>query len=173
MRSGHLAQKVHLASSTATLAVLISASLLGLSLYIPTQVDAANTAAAARDARAASDELARYVEARSAGLSIEVAVVDVGFGAATRNGWIVEHLTLDISLRSATTIALRTSEDGHGSNLLLLNPAYAPDAGYTPPMYLEWKDLPADIPAGFDATFRLEVPMTGAFPVQYSPAGSR
>jgi hypothetical protein len=150
------------------LGVLISALLFAVTLYIPVAVDDANATAAARDAardaRAASEELARYVEERSAGLSIEVTVVDVGFGAATQKGRIVEHVTLDIRLRSATAIALPTSEDGFGSNLLQLYPAYAPDAGYTPPMYLEWKDLPADITAGFDATFRLDVPVTGTFP---------
>ena len=150
------------------LGVLTSALLLGATLYVPVLVDDANASAAERAARAASENLARDVEARSAGLSLLVTVVDVGFGAETENGRIVEHMTLDISIRSATDIALRGSEHGFGSNLLLLNPAYAPGAGYTPPMYLEWDDLPIDIPAGFTDTFRLEVPVTGTFPTGHT-----
>jgi hypothetical protein len=150
------------------LGVLTSALLLGATLYIPVLVDDANAAAAERDARAASEELASDVEARSAGLSLDVTVVDVGFGAATANGRIVEHMTLEISVRSATDIALRGSDAGFGSNLLLLNPAYAPDAGYTPPMYLEWEELPLDIPAGFADSFRLDVPVTGTFPTGHT-----
>jgi hypothetical protein len=94
--------------------------------------------------------------------------VDVQLGAPTENGRIVSSLTLDVTVRSAADIELRSAEDGFAMNLLLLNPAFAPHAGYTPPMYLEWKELPTHIPAGFEATYRLDVPVSGTFPAEQS-----
>lgn len=152
------------ARSYAVLGTLFSLFLISVSLLVPVVIDGARSAAAERDAREAGDQLAREIEARSTGLSIDVAVVDPGLGTATQNGHQVDRLALDIRLRSATEIELRESEDGFGLNLLLLDPAYAPGADYSPPMYLEWTNLPTHIPAGFDATYRLDVPVAGTFP---------
>jgi hypothetical protein len=152
----------------AVLGTLCSLLLMGGALLVPVLIDdaAASAAAskAARDAREETDNHTREVEARSAGLALEVSVVDAELGAPTDGGKIVEQLTLDITVRSATEIELRQGPDGFGSNGLLLDPAYAPDAGYTPPMSLELKGLPTVIPAGFSATYRLDVPVDGTLP---------
>ena len=157
------------AKSYGVLGTLCSLLLLGGALLVPVLIDSAAASAAERDAREETDNVARQVKARSAGLAMEVSVVDADLGATTENGKVVEHLTLDITVRSATEIELRREEDGSGSNLLLLNPAYAPDAGYTPPMYLKLKGLPPVIPAGFSATYRLDVPVDGTFPADLLP----
>ena len=156
------------AKSYAVLGTLCSFLLMGGALLTPVLIDdaaaAAAASAAARDAQEETANHTREVEARSAGLALEVSVVDAELGAPTENGKFLERLTLDITVRSVTEIELRQEEDGFGSNRLLLDPAYAPDAGYTPPMYLELKELPTRIPAGFSATYRLDVPVDGTLP---------
>lgn len=156
------------AKSYVVLGTLCSLLLMGGALLVPVLIDdaaaSAAASAAARDAREETDAHTREVEARSAGLSIVVTVVDAELGAPTANVKIVEQLALDISVRSATEIELRQGDDGFGSNRLLLDPAYAPDAGSTPPMYLELRELPTVIPSGFSATYRLDVPANETFP---------
>jgi hypothetical protein len=159
-----LEKQARVSMSYAVLGILFSASLLGMSFFVRLQVDDAIASAAERDAREASAEVAREVEARSAGLSMEVTVVDVELGATTQNGRIVSRLTLDVTIRSATAIDLRDTTEGGEDQALELLPAYAPDAGYTPPMYLEWAEVPSHIPAGFEGTYRLEVPVAGTMP---------
>jgi len=159
-----LEKQARVSMSHAVLGILFSASLLGMSIFIRLQVDDAIASAAERDAREASGDVAREVEARSTGLSMEVKVVDVELGATTQNGRIVARLTLDVTIRSATAIDLRDTTSGGKDQALELLPAYAPGAGYSPPMYLEWAEVPSHIPAGFEGTYRVDVPVAGTIP---------
>jgi hypothetical protein len=167
VRPPRLENQAGAAKSYAVLGTLCSLLLMGGALLVPALIDGAAASAAARDAQEETASHTREVKARSAGLALEVTVVDAELGAPTENGKFVEQLTLDITVRSATEIELRQGDNGLGSNGLLLDPAYAPDAGYTPPMYLDLKELPTHIPAGFNATYRIDVPVEGTFPADH------
>jgi hypothetical protein len=143
----------------AVIATLFSFLLLAGALFVPVLVDEANASAAERDAEQAFVQLRHDIEARSAGLSMVVDVVDADLGGPTQNGRIVEHLTLDITVRSATDIELRTVGD---QNLRLESEGPRADGttyGTNAVIYLDWGELPAHMPAGFNATYRLEVPI--------------
>ena len=117
------------------------------------------TAAASRAGQvaeqAARAEESQAVEARSAGLSMAITVVDARLGSPTVNGKIVSHLTLDVTIRSTTEIQLRQAEPGFGYHWINVAP---PGTGF--PLQPEaGLGLPAQIPAGSDATYRLEVPI--------------
>ena len=105
--------------------------------------------------QAAQAEESQAVEARSAGLSMAITVVDARLGSPTANGRIVSHLTLDVTIRSTTEIALQQAEPGFGYHWISVAP---PGTGF--PLQPEvGLGLPAHIPAGSDATYRLEVPI--------------
>ena len=122
-------------------------------------VGLALTSAASRAAQvaeqAAQAEESQAVEARSAGLSMAITVVDARLGSPTVNGRVVSHLTLDVTIRSTTGILLRQAEPGFGYHWISVAP---PGTGF--PLQPEvGLGLPAQILAGSDATYRLEVPI--------------
>ena len=84
-----------------------------------------------------------------------ITVVDAQLGASTVNGRIVSHLTLDVVIRSTTEIELRQVEPGSGYHWINVAP---PGTGF-PLQPEEGLDLPAQIRAGSDETYRLEVPI--------------
>jgi hypothetical protein len=126
-------------------------------------IDGLNSAAMDED-RAAER---RAVEARSAGLSMHVEVVNATVGETHGHGRVVSYLTLDITVRSTTQI--------HVSRLSEFSPDYL-GARIKPAAsrlaYFDEADrvvfevtkgllgLPANIPAGFDETYRVEAPLT-------------
>lgn len=113
------------------------------------------TAAARVAEQGAQAEETQAVEARSAGLSMVITVVDARLGKGTVNGRIVSHLTLDVTLRSTTEIQLRQAASGFHSHWINLAP---PGTGF--PVQPEGGlGLPMHIPAGSDVTYRLEVPI--------------
>lgn len=139
--------------------------LLGVGLLVPVVMDEAARSGAKRDAAEAFDQLQRDIEARSAALSVEVTVVDAGLGASTKNGRIVEHLTLDVRVRSTTDIELRQGEDGIGQQVLWLQADGLRADGLNGTLArvdVDWKELPVHMPSGFDTTYRLEVPIKSA-----------
>ena len=133
-------------------ATLFSLFLLGGALLVSTMIDETIDAAARRDAEeaasAARDAETRAREARSAGLSIMVTVVDAELGARTNKGRLLSRLAIDVTVRSATDIELGQAKE---ARLWLYNPGYygVIESGM---------GLPAHIPAGFETTYRLEVP---------------
>jgi hypothetical protein len=151
------------AKSYAVLGTLCSLLLMGGALLAPVLIEAAAASAALRDKEAAFDQLQREIDARSAGLTMEITVVDANFGAPTQNGRVVEHLTLDVRVRSATEIDLRQGEDGIGrQSLWLMSQGPRADgttSGTNAVVDADLQEMPTHIPAGFDATYRLEVPV--------------
>ena len=130
---------------------VLGLSLVAVSLLVGSRIQGA-VASAAGDATRVEDE--RALEARSAGLSIEVAVVDATLGRSTDHGRVVSDLTLDIRVRSTTDIQLVEAKPGNDNHWINL---YTPDAlGVQPEQGLE---LPTHLPAGFDGTYHLEVPV--------------
>jgi hypothetical protein len=160
------------AKSFAVLGTLFSLVLFGGTLLVSTMIVEAVDAAARRDAEAAAsaqtDAEAAAREARSAGLSIEVTVADVEVGPQTEQGRVLTRLTLDVTVRSATAIDLSQAKRGVEAGLLLYN-GNAADvrAGLALPYYgeiTEGMGLPAHIPAGFETTYRLDVPTAWSCP---------
>jgi hypothetical protein len=141
---------------------LFSLFLLGVGLLAPVLFDEAAASSAKRDAEVAFDQLQRDIEARSAALSVEVTVVDAGLGAGTKNGRVVEHLTLDVRVRSTTDIELRQGADGIGQQVMWLQAdGLRADGiiGTLARVDIDWEELPVHMPAGFDTTYRIEVPI--------------
>lgn len=132
--------------------------LLGSTILASTMINDAVDAAARRDAEEVAsakrdaDALAR--EARSAGLSIVVTVVDAEHGERTDDGRLLSRLTLDVTLRSATDIELSPTRGGAQAARLSL---YNHDVYYGE--LTQGMSLPARLPAGFETTYRLNVPM--------------
>jgi len=107
----------------------------------------------AQQLQAEADEQ-EAIQARSAGLSILVTVADARFGGSSKyGGRIVSHLSLDIEVRSTTDVQLIPDEQNHWINL---RPDTVSTIGVQPQERLR---LPAHLPPGFDATYRLEVPI--------------
>ena len=105
--------------------------------------------------QAAQAEESQAVKVRSAALSMVITVVDAQLGASIVNGRIVSHLTLDVVIRSTTEIELRQAEPGSGYHWINVAP---PGTGF-PLQPEEGLGLPAQIRAGSDETYRLEVPI--------------
>jgi hypothetical protein len=127
--------------------------LVVVGVLVSDQIQGAVASAAEREAKT---EERRAIEARSAGLSMVVTVVDAQLGEPTENGRIVSHLTLDIAFRSATEIQLLQTEPGAPGNQWITLVPPRPSVGVQPRGGL---GLPTHIPTGFDATYRLEVPV--------------
>jgi hypothetical protein len=122
---------------------------------IRTSMETAAAEQALADQRAAWAAEMRAVEARSTGLSVAVYLVDATLGERTADGRVVTHLTLDVTIRSATAIELRQATEGLTNQGLWLEPPYGP--------YVDVHDglsLPTHIPAGLAETYRLDVPVS-------------
>jgi len=98
----------------------------------------------------------RAIEARSAALSIGVTVVDARLAEPSQyGGRIVTHLSLDIHVRSMNDIQLIDGESG-ANHWMNFSPETISTMGVEP---VEELALPTHLPAGFDASYRLEVPI--------------
>ena len=116
--------------------------------------------AAGREAEAARIQAdaaeKRAVADRSSALSIVVRVVDARLGGSSpQGGRIVSHLNLVISVRSTSDIRLIAGEQG-ANHWMNLSPETVATIGVQPEQKLT---LPTHLPAGFDASYPLEVPI--------------
>lgn len=119
---------------------------------------------AAVDEAIAADQ--RAEAARSAGLSMRVAVVDTQLGAVNENGQLVSRLTLDITVRSTTTIQL----------LPLTEPDFVNQETWIGPADFVSVDLgvlglPTHMRAGFEETYRVVVPLSADVAAEYYTTG--
>ena len=107
---------------------LLGQSLVLMAILVGGGIHTAMHAAAAEQAltedRAAWAAEMRAVEARSTGLSIVVTILDVTLGETTDNGRIVFHLTLDVRVRSTTSI--RQAREDLANQVIWLEPPQAP-----------------------------------------------
>ncbi len=137
--------------------------LVVVGLLVGSQLQGA-IANAAGEATKVADE--RAVEARSAGLSIEVVVVDATLDGSTDHGRTVSGLTLDVAVRSDHDIQLREAGPGITNQAMWIGP---PDE-----FSVEVEGglgLPTHVPAGFARTYRMEIPITSPFPADRYTTG--
>jgi hypothetical protein len=80
----------------------------------------------------------------------------------------VEHLTLDVTVRSATDIRLRQTKEGVVNQAIWISPS--PPRGFSVDV-TGGVGLPTHIPAGFDTTYRLDV--VGGHPATTGPWEAR
>ena len=149
------------AIARASIGVVLSVAVLGV---ISHAFSIVNSAAA--DEGIVAERLA--VEARSAGLSIHVEVVNAELGETNANGRLVSHLTLDITLRSTTQIqnSPLTDEDFIGESVWIKR---ADSFGLQ--VTKDFFGLPADIPAGFDETYRVDEALSKMELAEYYTTG--
>jgi hypothetical protein len=96
------------------------------------------------------------ITTRSEALSIAVSVVDARLAESSQyGGRIVSHLSLEIEVRATRAIEL-VGPDGGISNWMNLSADSVSSGGVQPQEPL---DLPTLLPAGFETTYRLEVPI--------------
>ena len=99
---------------------------------------------------------ARAIEARSAAISIVVTVIDSRLGGTSQyGGRVVTHLTLDVEVRSTNDVQLIDGEVG-SNNWMNLRRETVSTIGVQPEEELA---LPTQLSAGFNASYRLEVPI--------------
>jgi hypothetical protein len=131
------------AAGRAFVGVILVVSCTTLLAWIVTALDSA-----AFDEYLAAEK--RALEARSAGLSMEVAVVDTVLGDSTDNGQVVSRLTLDITVRSTTSVQLLPlTEPEFVNQELWIGPAGFVSVG------VGAVGLPTYIRAGFEETYRV------------------
>jgi hypothetical protein len=156
------------AAGRATLGVILAVVLVGFWSGIRSGLNSATSPSAA----AVNEYLAaerRAVEARSAGLSIHVAVLDVTLGATNSNGRLVSYLTLDITVRSTTQIQVFPLNE---SDPITTQGGWirrADSLGFN--VTRGFLGLPAHIPAGFDETYRVKAPLSTRVGAEYYTTG--
>ena len=156
-------QSLPAAVGRAVLGVILIISLTAVFSGITTTLDSA-----AHEEYLAAQQ--RALEARSAGLSMEVVVVDTVLGDVTDKGRAVSHLTLDITVRSATTIQLLPlTEPDLVNQVVVIGPVDAPI--HMASFHIEGLGLPTHIRAGLDETYRVSAVLFTAVNPEYFTTG--